>query len=80
MRGGVMATDAAIAGLTDGSYICGSTPGDAAELSKYARIITKAEADADKDAKAVYRANGNIYLVKKDKAPDGRSVYVTPTP
>ena len=81
MRGGDLsdAELAQIKGLTDGSYICGSAPADDASLRKH-KIIDQATAAGDAMAKAVYRASGNIYLVKKDKAPDGRSLYVTPTP
>jgi hypothetical protein len=75
MWGGVLISDAAISALKPGSYICGSTVVELSVLKTY-ESTTREIALANPNGRAVYNSNGKFYLVKSDKAPDGRSEYV----
>jgi len=75
MWGGAVISDAEIATLTSGAYICGSSVVELAVLKTY-EVTNRADAVASPNGRGVYNANGKYYLVKADKAPDGRSQYV----
>jgi len=75
MWGGAPISTAAIAALKSGSYICGSSLVEQSVLETY-ESTTREIALANANGRAVYNSNGKFYLVKSDKAPDGRSEYV----
>ena len=75
MGGGAITIDE-IKEVTDGSYICGSVPIEQTVLLKDYKVLNEADAKANAEAQGLYRANTHLYLIKKDKAPSGRSVYV----
>jgi hypothetical protein len=79
MWGGALITDAEIATLTPGSYICGSSIVDLAVLKTY-EATNLDDAKANPNGRGVYNANGKYYLVKADKAPVGRSQFVMVPP
>jgi hypothetical protein len=74
MRGGAIAEDAiGPTHLKDGAYICGSELINKEVLLKDYEIVPLGDArigDAtNNNVKGLYKANGNHYLIKKDKVP-----------